>query len=197
MNRAGHWDNKELLDLCISGDEGAWKSFVERFAPLVFWAIKQKASRETASVNKSDIDDIFQQTFSRIWRNNRLNDVKNPNSISSWLIIVAQNTASDFIRKNRSSSRFSTLEEPPEGIASSPTNPRTEADSRQLYQTIEELVADLPLKERRIITLELFYDLKHREISKIMDMPINTVSTIIFRIKKGLREKLKRRGYDA
>lgn len=187
---------EELLELCLTGDKQAWAVFVERFACLVRWAIRTKIAKSRLSIDEGEVDDIFQQVFVDIWCNNRLKALRNPKSLSSWLVIISQNATINFARSEK---RFpkSQTEQVSEDIAYTSTNPRTEANNSQLYKIVEELVSALPLKERRIITLELFYDLKHREIANIMSIPINTVSTIIARIKQGLREKLKERGYDA
>lgn len=184
----------ELLKLCLTGNERGWAVFVERFACLIRWAIKVKISKSCLSIDENEIDDIFQQIFTDIWRNNRLSILKSSGSLSSWLVIVAQNAVINFARSKR---RFlkSQAEELSEDTAHTSSNPRTEADSSQLHKTIEELISALPLKERRIISLELFYDLRHREIANIMSIPINTVSTIVARIKQDLRDKLTERGY--
>lgn len=190
------FQQEELLKLCLTGDKQAWTVLVERFGGLVRWAIRTKIAKSRLSIDEGEIDDIFQQVFVDIWCNNRLKTLRSVRSLSSWLVIISQNATINFARSEK---RFleSQTEQVSEDIAYTSTNPRTRTDDNQLYKTVEELVSALPLKEQRVITLELFYDLKHREIAKIMGIPINTVSTIIVRIKQGLREKLKERGYDA
>ncbi|MFH1868022.1 MAG: sigma-70 family RNA polymerase sigma factor [Candidatus Omnitrophota bacterium] len=197
MDCASNTNNEELISLCSEGNENAWKSFIDRFKALVFWAIRNKLSRESLSIEEADVDDIFQQTFSHIWCKNRLKYVKNPQAISSWLVIVSQNITADFLRKKRSFYKNYISEELPKEAASPSSNPRSEVHNKQMHEVLEGLIADLPLKERRIMTLELFYDMKHREIANIMAIPINTVSTIIARIKEDLRAKLAKRGYNA
>lgn len=191
----GRAQEDELLKSCLSGSEEAWAIFVGRFAQLVRWAIKARILNSRLAIDEDEIDDIFQQTFADIWRNNRLKALKNARSLSSWLVIVSQNAAINFARKKNRLLQAQ-AEELGEHTAQTSNNPRTEAHSSQLDKTVEELISALPLKERRIISLELFYDLKHREIANIMGLPINTVSTIISRIKVELRDKLTERGYN-
>lgn len=185
----------ELLKSCLRGSEEAWSIFVGRFARLVRWAIKARVLNCRLAIDENEIDDIFQQVFADIWRNNRLKTLRNGRSLSSWLVIVSQNATIDFARKNMKLSQPQ-AEGLGDDTARTSITPRTETHNSQLYKTVEELVSALPLKERRIISLELFYDLKHREIANIMGIPINTVSTIIARIKAKLRDKLTEQGYD-
>lgn len=194
MEKSGFKDEDGLLESCRIGDEQAWAYFVKRFSPLVYWAIRDKVSRSLSLIDESDIDDIFQQTFTHIWCKNRLKDLKNPKAISSYIAIIAQNSAADFLRKKNRLINLLLPAKSEELCACS--DPHHERHGKEIQEEVDRIINTLPIKERRVITLELFYDLKHREISKIMSIPINTVSTIISRVKKILRERLKERGCD-
>jgi len=185
--------NEELLKSCSMGDERAWSFLIERFSPLVRWAIRSKISRSTLYVDENDISDIFQQTFAQIWRKNRLKDLRNPKAIASYLTIIAQNLAVDFLRSRKRLINLCITEDNLNLLAID--NPRDESQNKQLCKEVDLFIDALPLRERRIMTLELFYDLKHREISAVMGVPLNTVSTIIARIKDNLRKNLRSKGY--
>jgi RNA polymerase sigma-70 factor (ECF subfamily) len=189
--------DEEFLRLCVIGDEEAWACLVQKFSRVIRRAIRSKTLRFFSNINQNDLDEIFQQTFAHIWCNNVLSRITDPRSIPAYLTIVAQNVATDFLRKQKRYNRFNKNSLDYQGVDLATDTPRAEIYSRQLNNTIEELVKDFTLKEERIITLDLLYDLKHREIAHIMDMPVNSVSTIIFRLKKLLKERLKKRGYDA
>lgn len=188
--------DEEFLGLCVIGDEEAWVCLVQKFSGIVRRAIRSKVLRFFSSINQNDLDEIFQQTFAHIWCNNVLSKITNPRSIPAYLTIVAQNVATDFLRKRKRHNRFNEKSIDCQSAGLAIDTSRTEIDSRQLNNTIEELVKDFTIKEERIITLDLLYDLKHREIAHIMDMSVDSVSTIVFRLKKLLKERLKKRGYD-
>ena len=113
-------------------------------------------------------------------------------AIPSWLVVVSQNAAVSVIRRIN---RMPGLTELNDDIATDAT-PRSSVQDSDLYSQIEEFLDTLSMKERRIVSLEYQYGLKHREIAQLMDMPINTVSTILSRAKKSLRQRLKERGFD-
>ena len=195
MDNPSYSSKEELLKACSGGDEKAWADFVEEFTPLIRWAIKRKISRSFDFVDDGDISDIFQMTFAHIWSNNRLTSLKNPGSISAYLTIIAQNLTIDFFRKKKRLMRLKSRKLTEENPCMA-SNPRTESYNRQIEEDIQEQINGLPLKERRIMELDIFYDLKHREISEMMEISINTVSTVIARARESLKEKLKERGYD-
>jgi len=196
MDVKGIESDEELLGLCIDGNERAWACLVHRFSGLVCKAIRYKANKHVFCINQNDLDEISQQTFAHIWCNNALHKIDNPRSIPAYITIIAQNITADFLRKRRRGSLDRTADTGYQNHSIESNSPREEAHNRQLSGTIDNLIEELTLKEKRVITLDLKYDLKHREIALIMDMPVNTVSTIIFRIKKLLRQKLEERGYD-
>jgi len=188
--------DEEFLRLCVIGDEEAWVCFVQKFSRIIRRAIRSKTLRFFSNINQNDLDEIFQQTFAHIWCNNVLSKITDPRSIPAYLTIVAQNIATDFFRKQKRCNRFNENSIDCNSANLATDTSRQEINSRQLNSAIEELVKAFTLKEERIITLDLLYDLKHREIAHIMDMSVNSVSTIIFRLKKLLKERLKERGYD-
>jgi len=183
------------LAKCAQGDEEAWAVFVESFMSLIRWAIKEKMFKGFIAHNESDIDDVTQQLFIGIWQKNKLKTLKNSRAIRPWLVITAQNAAVDFARRRDQAVRPSDI-----AIDELPSlktkDPCADAADNQLMEIVEELLSLLPVREQRIITLELYYDMKHREIANIMGIPLNTISTIIARIKHDLRARLKERGYN-
>jgi RNA polymerase sigma-70 factor, ECF subfamily len=188
-------DHEVILRLCAEGDNHAWARLVELFAPLVYRAIRQKAMVCPASIGSNDIEDIFQQTFTNIWRRKSLNKITNARSIPAYLTAIAQNTALDFLR-HKTSQRMLQKKCVNDSLFLDEKNPRKESYDRQLQEAVGRLIGNLSEKEQQVIRLEIFYGLKHREIAHMMDMPVNTISTIIARIKKAFREKLEQEGYE-
>jgi len=64
----------------------------------------------------------------------------------------------------------------------------------ELAAFINEFIKRLPQRERMILTLNFFYGKKHREITQMLKIPANTVSTIIKRTKDLLRKELNKKG---
>ncbi|MFA5069101.1 MAG: RNA polymerase sigma factor [Candidatus Omnitrophota bacterium] len=189
-------DLQQLLMLCARGDDRAWASFIEIFAPLVNRAIRHKALSFYIRLSAGDADEIFQQTFTNIWRRKSFDRISNASSIQAYLTVIAQHTAVDFFRKSISHENVkeacwrSGVYEPYRQ-----KGPRDIAEDNCLNETVNEYIEALTIKERRVMSLELVHGLKHREIARLMDIPVNTVSTIISRLKRALKERLEEKGY--
>lgn len=190
MPESSSTDN--LIQLCAKGDSSAWSKFVEDFSRLIFWTIKNKINKLQFTLPETDIYDIYQQVFLSIWQKQKLKSIKNPKCILRWLIIVTQNETLDYIKSKYSAKEIEGLEEiNPASIFT----PQDDIQKNELEKEIELFIDILPLKERRIATLEFLYELKYMEISKIVNLPMGTVASAIKRIKADLKQYLLKKGY--
>ena len=69
--------------------------------------------------------------------------------------------------------------------------PETELMSKEIAQTVNETVASLPEELRTAITLREIEGLSYEEIATLMNCPIGTVRSRIFRARETIAEKLR------
>ncbi len=194
--------SKELVERCIQKDEAAWSEFIKKFKHVVDLSIRKKLTHLKFNFNSEDVKDISQDVFSEIWNKNKLSLLEEKEKILSWLCIVAQNAAIDFIRsKAVINKRVVSSLDVEEGldafdaIASKALSPADQAENNELEVIVDEFLSSLKDQDRLILSLNLYYDKSHIEVSKILDISINTVSTIIRRSKENLKKILLEKGY--
>jgi len=66
-----------------------------------------------------------------------------------------------------------------------------ELASKQIAQTVNDAIAALPEELRTAITLRELDGLSYEEIAQIMNCPIGTVRSRIFRAREAVAEKLR------
>lgn len=134
--------------------------------------------------NRMDADDITQEVFIRIWKNI---DKFNISSAKSWIMKTTHNLCIDYLRKNQiSTARHSDIEE--EVIL---TDEEIVYKKNQLKEKIRNGIENLPESLRGIFILYELQGFKYAEISKALDIPINTVKVYLMRARKKLQEELK------
>jgi len=69
--------------------------------------------------------------------------------------------------------------------------PESELASKQIAQTVNDAIAALPEELRTAITLRELDGLSYEEIAQIMNCPIGTVRSRIFRAREAVAEKLR------
>ncbi|MDG2292880.1 MAG: sigma-70 family RNA polymerase sigma factor, partial [Methylophilaceae bacterium] len=69
--------------------------------------------------------------------------------------------------------------------------PETALANKQIAQTVNDTIASLPEELRTAITLRELEGLSYEEIAEIMQCPIGTVRSRIFRARENIAVKLK------
>lgn len=115
----------QLVDRCLSGDESAWREFVDRHSRLVYSIPKRSRFDDAAC------DDIFQEVFLAAFRN--LESLRDAQTVPKWLITTAVRACARYARKHRKSLDV----QPPESIA----EPEMERQERlsALHRGLEQI----------------------------------------------------------
>jgi RNA polymerase sigma factor (sigma-70 family) len=143
-----------------------------------------------------EAEDVTQEVFLKLWQNWASVDQER---VRPWLLRVTRNACYDRLRRRRSTSRVIDGNADPEILETSPgTAPGPEADARHaaFRRDIEAELQNLGEPYRSILILREIQGLRYREISEILDLPLNTVRVYIHRGRRRLREQLAGR-YDS
>jgi RNA polymerase sigma factor (sigma-70 family) len=190
---------EQLVARCVRRDRKAWTEFVQEYEGLVRKAVWYKIHRMNAISLRSEADDIVQEVFLKLWEDNKLASVEDTSKLKSWLVIVAINRTIDYCsgrwKKDRKTlplegsiadGEFS-LEDiiPAEGSDQS-----KELELKELTERAFHEISNLKKRDRRILKLNLSGE-KQTDIAGMMDMPVNTVVSIIRRAKEKVKEGMK------
>ncbi len=115
--------------------------------------------------NKQLSEDALQETFIAIYKSA---DQFKWGNARAWVFTIARNTAVSLLRKQKEASYE------PGGIAELPDESDFENQSAQKDE-LGRLLDSLDETSRRIVLLHAVSDLKHREIAKILSLPLGTV----------------------
>ena len=186
--------DQELIERCLSKVPGAWESFVDRYARLIFWSIERTLGRCQFGCTQQDLEDLFQQVFLLLWEK-KLKEARGIQKLSSWLVIVTHRFILDYVKAQRRLKRRVVVEEADlEGLVSPVGNPGRAAEAKELGFILRELLNGLSPKEKAVIRLNLLEEKTHSEIAELLKLPIGTVSNLIKRVKEKWAEVLRKKG---
>lgn len=115
--------------------------------------------------NKENSEDIVQIVFTKIYR---LDEEKLPeNNEASWIYTLTKNEALNYIRKQKNLVDIETIEE----ISYEDEELKNIIDKDTYIRIIEKLGS----KEREIVNLKVLANMKFKDISKLLNIPIGTV----------------------
>jgi len=179
-------DTHGLIEHCINREEKAWSEFIDRFSGLVYYSARERLKRNGFSFSEQDIQDIVQNVFIDIWEKSSLSEVRERHKIKAWLSIVGQTRALNFMRKKRER----LLREEELFKIENMVSDKEEEYRIELVEELEKAIENFSPREKIILKLNIIHGKTHKEIADFMNMPINTVSTIIARRKELLRKTL-------
>jgi len=157
----------------------------------LFYSARERLKRNGIAFSQQDLEDVVQTVFVEIWQGNKLQDVRDRKKIKAWLSIVAQTRALNHVFKKKERLLRENELYRIDNIKVEP-GPGSGKDEEMLAGKLEEMIEDFDAREKVILKMSVIYGKKHREIACLMQIPINTVSTIIARKKKILRARLEK-----
>ena len=145
--------------------------------------------------NSEDAKDITQETFIKAWQYRKKIRRK---TVHSWLLKVAQNLCFNQLKKRKFQVHLS--EEDGETLEnllhthSYKSNPSPDeiAIKQELKQLVHQAIDQLPPNMRSIIVMRELEEMSYKEIAEIVNQPVNSVKSTVFRARKKLREILNR-----
>lgn len=132
--------------------------------------------------------DVTQDVLIRFWEHHE--DVDEDRALG-WLLRVTRNACIDALRKRKTRRNAVTVDT--EGLdraTSTRTAPDAEAEAADFRDHLEEALDHVDEPYRSVVILREIQNLKYREISEALDMPMNTVKVYVHRGRKKLRKQL-------
>ncbi|MFD2130928.1 sigma-70 family RNA polymerase sigma factor [Pseudogracilibacillus auburnensis] len=131
--------------------------------------------------NQEDALEIVQETAYKSFR--EIKTLKNPEYFKTWLIRIAINTALSHLSKGKKVVHLR-----PEYAETFSTNEKDVS----LQITLQDLIERLNETEKSVVLLKYYEDHTMGEIASILDMPLGTVKTTLYRSLDKLRVQMKR-----
>ncbi|MFC3041753.1 RNA polymerase sigma factor SigW [Virgibacillus xinjiangensis] len=171
------------------GDQSAFEDVISFYQGRIF----QHCFRMLG--NRHEAEDLAQETFIRAYVNIDSFDTKR--KFSTWLYRIATNLSIDRIRKRKPDYFLDAEIKGTEGLdmysqlAAGGRTPVEEVESLELKSSIQQAISELPPKYKGIIVLRYLEELSLHEISDIMDIPLGTVKTRLYRGREAMRKRLR------
>lgn len=184
---------------CQLGERDAFEALIRRWhAP-----IRQYAWRLTGSVEAAD--DIAQDTWLRVLRG--IGRLRDGTQLRAWLFGIARRVVMDRLRERYAAP--ATMAFDPDRDHRSPAEPFDDrlADRAPAFadpaaslewtidlDTMRREIDRLPLLEREALTLFYLRELSLADVAQVLDVPIGTVKSRLFRARHLLRQQLDLEG---
>jgi RNA polymerase sigma-70 factor (ECF subfamily) len=182
--------DQQLVERAQRGDKRAFELLVTKY--------QRKLGRLLSRFirDPAEVEDVSQEAFIKAYR--ALPSFRGDSAFYTWLYRIGINTAKNYLvamgRRAPTSTEFDADEA--EGFEDADqlrdiNTPESLMMTRQIGDTVNESVAQLPEDLRTAITLREIEGMSYEDIAVIMNCPIGTVRSRIFRAREAISEKLR------
>ncbi len=182
--------DQQLVEQAQRGDKKAFELLVVKY--------QRKLARLLSRFirDASEVEDVTQEAFIKAYR--ALPSFRGDSAFYTWLYRIGINTAKNYLVSlgRRAPTVTGIDSEEAEGIEEGDqlrdlNTPENQMMSRQLAETVDQALQDLPEELRTAITLREIDGMSYEEIAQIMNCPIGTVRSRIFRAREAIAERLR------
>lgn len=180
----------EIIQKLQKGNEQAFRELVENYKKMVVNTCFGMVH------NTEDAEDIAQEVFIEVFRS--INNFRADSKLSTWLYRMAVNRSLNFIRDHKRNKWFQSFEDSVRSknalhenlINRNTDHPEYILENTQRATLLHEAIDSLAENQKIAFTLSKYEELSYQEISKVMDVSVSSVESLLHRAKKNLQKKL-------
>ena len=158
----------ELLAGVAKGDAAAFEQLYEATRAKLYGVLLRILRKPELA------EDVMQETYLKVWKMSGKFDPKLASPIT-WMVAIARNRAIDIVRKKGEVS----IEDEPEAMEVAADTPAPLA-RREMTDELKRLLAclgKLDPEKQRIVLLAYYSGWSRDQLSKKLDIPVNTIKT--------------------
>jgi RNA polymerase sigma-70 factor (ECF subfamily) len=182
--------DRQLVERAQRGDKHAFELLVSKY--------QRKLARLLARFIRDpvEVEDVAQEAFIKAYR--ALPSFRGDSAFYTWLYRIGINTAKNYLvalgRRAPTTTEFDSEDaesfEDGEQLRDINT-PESMLMSAEIARTVNDTLEKLPAELRNAITLRELEGLSYEDIAAIMNCPIGTVRSRIFRAREAIAEQLR------
>lgn len=181
--------DQELVERVQRGDKRAFDLLVIKYQNKIISLISRYIR------DPAEVMDVAQESFIKAYR--ALPGFRGESAFYTWLYRIASNTAKNYlVTQNR---RQNDVDIDDEGLTNSEMDlglhesetPESLLIKDQVEQVVFDAIEHLPNELRTAIMLRELEGMSYEEIAQIMECPVGTVRSRIFRAREAIDAKLK------
>lgn len=176
--------DSELVQATLGGDKGAFGCLVERYQDRVFnTLVRVLGSRDDA---RDVVQDAFVQAFVK------LESFRGDAKFYTWLYRIAMNLALSHRRRRRPTDSLDVVKENAgeEPVAQQPSAAQ-DLIERERAEQLQRALLQLSDDHRQVLVLRELEGCDYETIGEILEMPVGTVRSRLFRARIQLKEQLQ------
>ena len=177
--------DQQLVERVLDGNKNAFDLLVLRYQNRVA-AMVARIIRD-----QKEVEDVCQEAFIKAYK--ALPLFRGDSAFYTWLYRIAINTAKNYlVAKSRRPPDVDIDVSETTSLLKSTNGPETEFEEERLSQVVELAISKLPQDLKSAIIMREYEGMSYEDISVILECPVGTVRSRIFRARKSIDEEVKK-----
>lgn len=180
--------DQQIIDRVLSGDKSAFNLLVTRYQNRLAHAV-------AGYIRTSDVADVVQEAFIKAYRS--LESFKGESSFYTWIYRIAINTAKNHLQAagRRPPSSDIDVHDSEMELGFSPLKEEETPENLLLAAEMQKVVLDaidaLSPELKQVLILREIEGKSYDELAEMLEIPIGTVRSRLFRAREMIEAKLK------
>jgi RNA polymerase sigma-70 factor (ECF subfamily) len=181
--------DSQLVERVQKGDKRAFDLLVIKYQHKIYALVSRLVN------DHAEVQDVTQEAFIKAYR--ALPNFRGDSAFYTWLYRIAVNTAKNYlVSRNRrppgsdididDAAQFSS-----EAGLRDNDSPEQQLQGEQMIKIVDRAIAALPEDLRMALSLREFDGLSYEEIAEVMQCPVGTVRSRIFRAREAIDKELE------
>ncbi|MEC4726732.1 RNA polymerase sigma factor RpoE [Shewanella sp. D64] len=186
---SGQISDQQLVERVQQGDKNAFNLLVQKYQNKVMSLISRYVR------NQADVADVAQEAFIKAYR--ALPNFRGESAFYTWLYRIAVNTAKNHLvaQGRRAPANDIDVEDAEYYDGSDALKEFASPERLMMSEEIQKVIFDtldtLPEELKMAISLRELDGMSYEEIANVMDCPVGTVRSRIFRAREAIDKKLQ------
>ena len=188
---------QELLQRCLDGNASAWEEFLERYRPLLERTVRYTFLRCVYRIPHADVENVLQDLLARLYEKDcrRLRTYQGRCPFPAWLKSLAVRITLNTIRDEKLRGRFGGGEIEDLGLQAAPdAAEESTPEEREEIRRLDAVLDSLGPLQKTVLKMFYYDGLSYRQISASLNIPVQTLGSMITRARARLKDLMGPRG---
>jgi len=183
VSSQSHLTDADCIAAVRGGDRSAYDPLVNRYQDRLFRTLWQLLG------SADDAQDIAQDAFVQAFV--KLDSFQGNSAFYTWLYRIAFNLAMSHARRRRPTTGLDGDHNAPALEPAAPgSSPAECLESQERVRLVQAAIGELADEHRQVVVLRELEGFDYQQISEILEIPVGTVRSRLFRARVQLKEKL-------
>lgn len=182
--------DRDLLQRCLAKQPGSWNDFVDRFLALIYHVVQYTAHLRSARLDPADVEDISAEILLQIVADDYkvLRQFRGNANLATYLTVIARRISVHELNRRQTNRDQQVRKSDGKLVAEAAEDNVAAQKGIESLEEVEKLLRKLSGQEREVVRLFYLEGRTYEEISTELELPVNTIGTILSRARSRLRE---------